>query len=709
MGGFAGRLLAFGAGYIGVTKGIEGTIGAARTMQAALTEIGIKAGSTGAELEAMRGRVMALSPQVNQSTSELLAGVDAMVSLGLGSKDALAALPAIGRAATATGATIADLSAASVSAMQNLKVAPGEITAMLDAMASAGNAGAFELRDMAQYFPALGAAYQGLGQHGVAAVTDLAAAMQIVRKGTGDSASAATNLQNVLQKVNAPQTRKAFKKMGVDLTREMSKAAKRGLTPIEAIAEITNKTLKGDLSKLGDLFSDAQVQQGLRPLIQNMEEYRKIRDEASHATGTIAGAFASRMANADEKLKAFQLRMTNLGASIGARLIGPLGEAADYLTKVFDSLGERAGVFDKLTAAAQGFIKGFGVDGGIREVLDNLTDLLFGKVDGSGAADQLGAVFMRFQGWGADIRALGDAINASPIAKFFVELGGQGVKLMLASVGIGILAGAIGGLAKALYLLSGAKAAVSILKMLGRGGKWAANAASILSGAEQIDVGLPGNRPGASPKPSIPKWISDGRATNATTTGALVAATFKSATAWAARAAVAVATSPVVLAAAAAAVTAGALINTRPADPSLNDPRRAPEKGNEYRLRMQNNSPTDPGILHELYKQLPQAAPKTEPVPFSFGQMLQDLMAPIGKPAGGDVAIRTMPPITGTVTTQPSGVQQVTVTNPVRPNVSVSVTVHATTNASPAEIGSAVGAKVRSAVEGTFGDVYGGM
>lgn len=107
------------------------------------------------------------------------------------------------------------------------------------------------------------------------------------------------NLGNVLQKITSPATVKAFEKMGVDLPAALKRMYAEGKTPIEAIAELTNKTLKGDLSRIGFLFEDAQVQAGLRPLIQNMEEYRRIRAEAGNAGGTTDRDFAERMRDWD--------------------------------------------------------------------------------------------------------------------------------------------------------------------------------------------------------------------------------------------------------------------------------------------------------------------------------------------------------------------------------------------------------------------------
>ncbi|NKB79860.1 phage tail tape measure protein [Ochrobactrum daejeonense] len=286
-----------------------------------------------------------------QSASDMADGMDVLAGMGANRDDALGMLPAIGRTATAYNAEITDLSQAGYAALSNLKVPASQLSYALDAMAQAGKDGAFELKDMAKYFPQLGAGYQALGQKGVPAVADLSAALQIVRKGTGDSASAATNLSNVLQKINAPLTRKAFAKMGVNLEKEMKKAAKAGLTPIEAIAEITNRTLKGDLGKLGDLFQDAQVQQGLRPLIQNMEEYRRIRESAMKAQGVVQEDYERRLKTSAAAAKRFRISMENIGLAIGSALLPALNSLADIIVPIVNRMAEFAETHPQLTVA----------------------------------------------------------------------------------------------------------------------------------------------------------------------------------------------------------------------------------------------------------------------------------------------------------------------------------------------------------------------
>lgn len=317
---------------------IAAGVAAAQEYESRMTDIGQKANLARAATARMGADLLIAARAANQMPDALQGGVDTLAGFGLDPRQAVAMMKPIGRAATAYKAEIADLATASFAAHDNLKVALGDTERMIDVMAAAGKAGAFEMRDMAQYFPQLTAAYQGLGQTGVKAGGDLAAALQITRKGAGDSATAAGNLANVLQKITSPATVRAFKKMGTDLPASLKKLYAEGKTPIEAIAELTNKTLKGDLSKIGYLFEDAQVQSGLRPLIQNMEEYRRIRTEAMNAKGTTNTDFAERMRDSAEQTKQLTVNAATLGIQLGTVLLPTvndlLGKAAAMSARI---------------------------------------------------------------------------------------------------------------------------------------------------------------------------------------------------------------------------------------------------------------------------------------------------------------------------------------------------------------------------------------
>lgn len=526
-GGLIGRLGALGAGYLSVTAGIGGTFDAARNMQAGLTEVGIKANLTNSALQQMQRSLTALSGPTNQTTSDLVAAVDIMTGMGLSADEAVGAVGAVGKAATATGATIADLSSATVSVMQNLRVPANEMTAALDAMASAGNNGAFELKAMAQYIPALGASYQALGQKGVGAVADLASALQIVRTGTGDESTAANALSNLLQKLNAPQTRTAFKKFGVDLGKRMEQATAKGMTPIEAIAEITSSTLKGDLSKMGDLFADSEVQRALRPLLQNMQEYRRIRDEANRADGTVSDSFARRMEDSNQKIRAFQIRMQNVGASIGANLLEPIGRIADHLSFVFDTADQRAGVFDKMGAAFRSFMAGLGVgDGGLKSI----TDLIFGVAgpDGVAAGEELGRIAFKFRTFGENVRAASDAVANSKIGSFLTELGlvlgglvmSKWFRLFAVAAGIAAIASAAQGAGSIVEFVDNLKE-LSIIE-------WAGIGAGLFIIAGKAAAAAKAIRSLTSASRAIPKGAPTTPGTPATASGGGLASIMKS-------------------------------------------------------------------------------------------------------------------------------------------------------------------------------------
>ena len=386
--------------YYLLRDAVAAPIRAAADFETALEDIGQKAGIPQEKLGALGEEIKTVARETNQATSSISAAIDALVGRGADTDVALAAAAPIGKAATAYRASTDDLASAAWAAVDNLKVPADQIGTAMDMMAQAGKEGAFELRDMAQYFPALGAAYQGLGQEGVDSVADLAAALQVVRKGTGDSSSAATNLSNVLQKIYAPATVKKFGEKNIDIYKAMEKAAKRGLTPIEAIAEITNEALDGDLSKLGTLFEDAQVQAGLRAIIQNMGEYRRIRDEAMKAQGTVDADYERRTRTAAGAMARWEASMENLKISLGNSLLPVLNDVLDKIIPIIDNIGKWIEANPELAGGIATAVTGLVALRGAVSLLS------FGYLIGKGGALALAAAGFKLLGTEAGASAL---------------------------------------------------------------------------------------------------------------------------------------------------------------------------------------------------------------------------------------------------------------------------------------------------------------
>jgi len=470
-----GRMIDAVGGFYALKAAIGAPLAAAGEFETALEDIGQKADIPQERLGALGERIKQIGRDTNQAAMDVAQAVDSLMGRGASEDVALAAASPISKAAFAYRAATEDLSAAAWAAVDNLKVPADQIGTAIDAMAQAGKDGAFELKDMAQYFPALGAAYQGLGQKGTDAVADLAAALQIVRKGAGDSASAATNLGNVLQKIYAPQTIKAFKEAGVDLRKDMAKAAKDGQTPIEAIANLTNKALGGDLSKLGDLFQDAQVQQGMRALIQNLDEYKKVRADAMKASGVADRDFIRRQKTAAGATKRFMASIENLKISIGNSLVPAVNGLLDIITPTLAGIERWTSANPELAATA---VKAAGALVAFKVAT---TGLSFVGLLGRG-----GALSMLSIGFNSIGRA---AIGATQAARSAVALqtalaGMEGTKLTglqtigTALKGMALAVPGVSGIGTALTAVGGALAAVSAPVWLAIGAGVAAVAAA---------------------------------------------------------------------------------------------------------------------------------------------------------------------------------------------------------------------------------------
>ncbi|MBK6801664.1 phage tail tape measure protein [Novosphingobium sp.] len=288
-----------------------------------MVDIQQKAELTNRETAQMARNILNAANAAHQLPEDMRAAVDVLAGFGLDPRQAVAMVGPIGRLGTAFKVDLADGAAAAYSNLNNLKVPIAETGRALDIMAAGGKAGAFEIKDMARYFPGLTAQMQALGQSGLGAVSDLTAALQIARRGAGTSEEAATNVQNLLSKINSPAVIRAFQKnFGVDLPAALRQAYAKGKTPMEALAEITQKATGGDLTKLGFVVEDMQAQSALRALILNMDDYRKMRDQIARGGGTVDAAFRQReLQDASVAWAGFKGQLQALAITLGTTLL----------------------------------------------------------------------------------------------------------------------------------------------------------------------------------------------------------------------------------------------------------------------------------------------------------------------------------------------------------------------------------------------------
>jgi len=303
--------------------------------------------------------ILVAARNARQLPEAMRSGLDLLLARGLDVDAANDVIGPAGRLATAYKVDIPDAAGAAYSSLQNLKVAARDVPMIFDAMAAAGNAGGFEVADMARHFPALTAQLQALDQKGVPAVADLSAALQVAMHTAGNADEAGNNIKNLLAKINAPVTVRAFKKnFGVDLPAAMAKLEAKGYSAMEAIAMVTKEATGGDMKKLGYAFEDMQARQGIMALMQNMDEYRAIRDAAMNSKGTVDAGFDQRAArDATVNWRAFMGSVSALAITIGTTLLPAATDAMNMITSLASSVGqwaqanpEAAGTIAKLVA-----------------------------------------------------------------------------------------------------------------------------------------------------------------------------------------------------------------------------------------------------------------------------------------------------------------------------------------------------------------------
>lgn len=188
---------------------------------------------------------------------DALGALDTMLASGEVKADtAMKLLPTLQKGATATGASTDDLAKIAISAMQQFDISEDQIGEVLDKAVAAGQAGNFELADMARWLPQQMAAGKSAGLKGMAGFEALLVANQQARVTAGTSDEAGNNLVNLLAKLTSKETSDRFRKLdikgkdgkdhGVDFIASMEAQKKKGKNSIEAFMNIMDQVIGQD-------------------------------------------------------------------------------------------------------------------------------------------------------------------------------------------------------------------------------------------------------------------------------------------------------------------------------------------------------------------------------------------------------------------------------------------------------------------------------
>lgn len=259
---------------------------------------------------------------------EALDALDKMLASGSVKADtAMKLLPTLQKAAVGTGASTEDLAQIAISAMQQFDISEDKIGEVLDKAVAAGQAGNFELSDMARWLPQQMAAAKSAGLSGMNGFEALLVANQQARVTAGTSDEAGNNLVNLLAKITSKETDDRFRKLeikgkdgkthGIDFIKSMENEKKQGKNSIEAFSSIMDmvvgeddryKSLKEKLktakkeeqqtllnqmadlvegTAIGQVISDRQALMALLGIRNNVQLGKEVKAEVGSAEGAV--------------------------------------------------------------------------------------------------------------------------------------------------------------------------------------------------------------------------------------------------------------------------------------------------------------------------------------------------------------------------------------------------------------------------------------
>lgn len=339
--------------YVGPAAVVYGTARAAKSYaeaERAIKRIGITAEATDAEIESVGKTAFNIAQEVAMPYKKVVTGLDTLVAQGRNLKDSMAFLPSVSRTAAAANAEVEDIAKTADSVGTNFKIAGRDMQRAFDVMTAGGKAGQFELKDMARYLPSMAPAAAAAGFSGEKGLTDIVAMLQIMRKGSGTSEEAAGSMLNIFQKMFSEETTKRFAKFGVDLPKAMAKGRKEGRNLVEVFEELTNKAIKGDLSKIPQLINDMEFARGIRALLSYRGEWQKLSGVISKtAPGSVVQDLArvtnDAQAKIDKLSNMWESRLRQLGGLV-FDIVNPIDEALKRIekgeNKTVNSINDRA-------------------------------------------------------------------------------------------------------------------------------------------------------------------------------------------------------------------------------------------------------------------------------------------------------------------------------------------------------------------------------
>ncbi|MBB4092610.1 phage tail tape measure protein [Brucella pecoris] len=746
VGALARNLVAIGAGYVGVREGIGGTVGAAMKFEEAFADVRKVVDGTPAQLSVVRSEILGLSKELPVTADGLASIYAAAGQSGVALQELTKFSEMAAKVSVAWDTSQGETGDALAKIKTQLGFNVDQIGLHADAINHLANNTASAARDLVEFDKRVAATGK---MFGFSDTQTLAFGASMISAGA-EAEVAATSFRNMGRALTKGEQatksqRLAFAKLGLDSVKVSKNMQKDALkTTLNVIERIQQLPKDQHISIASALFGDEA--RALMPIIADTKELRRELAMVGTESNYSGSAFQEYMVRAETTANALQLlgnKIKAYGIGVGDSWLPTIKDMSLGIGDVLDTLDKRVGVIDKIEMAVKGLMSGFGYggEGGTRQLINDLGDLLFGKAfEGDGTqVDQrmidLAKLSNNFRKIGLDLKAFakdigeGDLLGAagnisealskmSGSATVISALGIAATGAAMLTLGRGITRLAMSPFGKIALVSSAAITLIDAVKGANSIGEFADNLAKLSMVDWAMIAG--GLLAVSGPLLNLRNLIAGTAAAGAASTavGGGAAAAGGAGAGWLSR----------ILGAGGGTggmVARGGIWGLMayglykgleakgPSDPRYINPEFFVQKSNEQRAK----AGTGTGQVLPAAP-LPNQPAQNASQPFSFGALWNALTAPsptagiAGAKGPADVSLVGTPSVSVAtpVQTMPSGTQDVRVTNP-QPAPVVTVHMNVQTGASPEQIASqtaqAVAAQFRAASGGAYSD--GGM
>lgn len=208
----------------------------------------------------------------------------------------------------------------------------------IDTLNLQGKSGAFTLGNMAKEGPKIFAAYAATGRQGAAAVTELGAALQVIRQGVGSDAEAVTAFESIIRDITRPDTVKKLKQLGnIDVfDPEQLKQGKEVMRSLPALIEEIVTKSGGLSSKLADLNLTDEAKRALKPVIAEFVQTGDVKafDAFLKLSGDGSTTLNDAAVAAGDFAASLQLVSNSWSQFANQQLAEPIAELADAINSL---------------------------------------------------------------------------------------------------------------------------------------------------------------------------------------------------------------------------------------------------------------------------------------------------------------------------------------------------------------------------------------